>query len=121
MSAIFPPQSHASSFYDACNQWQPIGPDGRHGSIWTLQAALPWAQQSIALVANGWGAFVSNCEVTLEDGLHAGMRQAMNEVYRPLVAAANAAAGLQKVFGTIYAEDIARANTRGGHTRNVNV
>ena len=122
MSALFPPRAAALDFYGACGKWTPAA-NGISGAIWNLSDALPLIVDSLAWVANGYGAMVANCQRDLHGGLHPSMAAAMLEVYTPLAAAATKARELQSTFARIpvYADAINRRGVRGSAALNVHV
>jgi len=115
MTTAFPPFGHAVDFQAACSKWSP---QDTNGAIWDVQAALPYVKSSIWAMVNGYSAWVTQCEQSLQGGLKAGMRQALGEVYTPLVTASQKAGDLERVFARVYADDLARVNTRGAKTLN---
>ena len=118
MSRLFPPAHAAIDFYAACGKWSPLGDDGKP-SVWTLYYALPEISTAINLVANGYTDLCASAEATLEGGLEPSMKNALSKVRTHLVHACTAAQDLKPTFVKAYADDFARANVRGGASRNV--
>jgi hypothetical protein len=117
-SSVFPPYNTAVDLYAACCKFQPVGPNGKP-SIWPLHDALPALVETVYMFTNGYSKIVANCEQTLAGGLHPAMRSAMAEVWSAMVVASRAVEQLQPTFTRVYAEAIARANTRGRESENV--
>lgn len=111
----FPAFHHALDFQNLCAKWCPTDVNG---AIWDVQAALPYVKSSVWAFTNGYSNWVTQCELTLQGGLKPAMQQALGEVYTSLVAASQKAATLERTFVKVYADDINRANTRGGRTLN---
>jgi hypothetical protein len=118
MSTLFPPHAHASDFYSRCSNWSPVA-DGTDRAIWKLYDALPYMAGSVGHVANGWVLMAGNIETGLQGALHASMKQALVDVWKPLNAANQAAAQLLPTFTRVYADAIARRGVRGGQALNV--
>lgn len=112
----FPPFAHAVDFQAACSKWSP---QDQNGAIWDVMDALPHVKASIWAFANGYSAWVTQCEQTLQGGLKPAMRQALGEVYSPLVVASQKAQALEPTFARAYADDLNRLQTRGARTLNV--
>ncbi len=118
MSSWFPPRNAAADFYAACVRYTP-GTDS--GALFRLQAALPEMVEACWLYANGWRMVSNRIAQDLQGGLKPEMAQVFADIYKLTAKAAELANGLPKAFLRIHADDVRRAQTRGGHTANVPV